>query len=332
MTESLHLRNKRRVSGILNGITAANCEQQIRSLMARDVVWNGPHPINTQSGCDALMSNHYAPLFKSFPDLERRDDILLGGEWKQRDWVCATGHYVGTFAADWLGIPANGKQTRIRYGEFYRVEADHVAECYVLLDLLEVFDQVGVRLIPAQLGEKLVVPGPSTGDGLQLHDNPAAESDKSARLVHEMIDDLMRFDPLKRDYSAMQHAHCWHEDMRWYGPSGIGTTYGIDGFIDRHQRPFLTAFPDRKGGFAHGSRIADGHYVGSTGWPSVVATHSGVWLGVAPSNKRIGMRVMDFWRRDGDRFRENWVFIDMVDLLLQMGVDLFARIRTGAAS
>jgi hypothetical protein len=55
-------------------------------------------------------------------------------------------------------------------------------------------------------------------------------------------------------------------------------------------------------------------------------------LGVAPTNKRIGMRVMDFWRRDGDRFRENWVFIDMVDLLLQMGVDLFARIRTGAAS
>ncbi len=39
------------------------------------------------------------------------------------------------------------------------------------------------------------------------------------------------------------------------------------------------------------------------------------------------MRVMDFWRRDGDRFRENWVFIDIPDLLLQMGFDLFAQIK-----
>jgi hypothetical protein len=39
------------------------------------------------------------------------------------------------------------------------------------------------------------------------------------------------------------------------------------------------------------------------------------------------MRVMDFWRRDGDRFRENWVLIDIPELLLQMGFDLFAQIR-----
>jgi hypothetical protein len=34
---------------------------------------------------------------------------------------------------------------------------------------------------------------------------------------------------------------------------------------------------------------------------------------------------MDFWRRDGDRLAENWVFIDIPDLLRQLGVDLFAR-------
>jgi hypothetical protein len=39
------------------------------------------------------------------------------------------------------------------------------------------------------------------------------------------------------------------------------------------------------------------------------------------------MRVMDFWRRDGDQFRENWVLIDIPELLLQMGVDLFAQIK-----
>jgi len=48
-------------------------------------------------------------------------------------------------------------------------------------------------------------------------------------------------------------------------------------------------------------------------------------LGLAPTGNRIGMRVMDFWRRDADRLVENWVFIDIPDLLLQMGVDVFAR-------
>jgi hypothetical protein len=37
------------------------------------------------------------------------------------------------------------------------------------------------------------------------------------------------------------------------------------------------------------------------------------------------MRVMDWWRREGDLLVENWVFIDMVDVFLQMGVDIFAQ-------
>ena len=35
----------------------------------------------------------------------------------------------------------------------------------------------------------------------------------------------------------------------------------------------------------------------------------------------------DFWRREGDKLAENWVFIDKIDLLQQMGVDIFKRLR-----
>jgi hypothetical protein len=35
---------------------------------------------------------------------------------------------------------------------------------------------------------------------------------------------------------------------------------------------------------------------------------------------------LDFWRREGDRFTENWVFVDMLHLFRQFGVDLLARI------
>jgi hypothetical protein len=36
-----------------------------------------------------------------------------------------------------------------------------------------------------------------------------------------------------------------HDDFTWYGPAGIGSTRGVDGFRAYHQGPFLEAFLDR---------------------------------------------------------------------------------------
>jgi SnoaL-like polyketide cyclase len=68
-------------------------------------------------------------------------------------------------------------------------------------------------------------------------------------------------------------------------------------------------------------------YCASTGWPSIQATHAGPYLGQPATNKRITMRVMDFWRREGELLAENWVFIDLADLFLQFGRDLFAEMQ-----
>lgn len=39
------------------------------------------------------------------------------------------------------------------------------------------------------------------------------------------------------------------------------------------------------------------------------------------------MRVMDLWRREDTLLAENWVFIDLPELVLQFDVDLFAIMR-----
>jgi hypothetical protein len=44
------------------------------------------------------------------------------------------------------------------------------------------------------------------------------------------------------------------------------------------------------------------------------------------------MRVMDIWRREGELLAENWVFIDIPDVMAQAGVDVFARMRALADS
>ena len=125
----------------------------------------------------------------------------------------------------------------------------------------------------------------------------------------------------------MHHAQYWTPDFMWYGPAGIGTTRGLAGFEAYHQVPFLRAFPDRRVA-NHIANVGDGNYVVTGGWPSVVATHSGPdWLNTGPTRRHIEMRVMDFYRVADGHIAENWVPIDICDILRQMGIDVFARLR-----
>jgi predicted ester cyclase len=293
-----------------------------------DIDWHGPHPINSQRGAAAVVSKVWSPLLAACPDLERRDEIVIAGEFKASEskdgvWVAAMGHYCGLFQRDWLGIPATGTTLNIRYGEFSRMLDGRIVECYTILDLLDVMRQAQCWPdLPPSPGVVDRWPGPATRDGVSSVVADAADSDRSLRLVEAMIAGLMRYD--QKSLDSMQQPLYWTPSFMWYGPAGIGTARGMQNYRDVHQRPFLAAFPDRVGG-NHKCRIGDGNYVASTGWPSIRATHRANYLGQPATNKPITMRVMDFWRRDADKLAENWVFIDMPDLLRQFGKTLPLR-------
>jgi predicted ester cyclase len=308
----------------VHGTSAADVRDVLADYYHEDVSWHGPAPVDALDGVDAVAAGYWEPLLASFPDLEKTDYLLFAGEFEGDQWVCATGNLVGTFEADWLDIPATGHATWLRFGEFHRVEDGRIAETRHLVDVLDVMRQAGYEFLPA-LAPQVVVPGPATQDGVLLGEQDEAESAKTLELVEDMIDGLHEYEDVGLD--GMRLERFWHEDFMWYGPAGTGTTRGIDGFQDFHQGPFLVAFPDRRGG-NHVARFADGTYCASTGWPSVEATHLGDgWMGLPATGEPVEMRVMDFWRREGDRLAENWVFIDTVDLLSQMGVDVFERLR-----
>ena len=54
-----------------------------------------------------------------------------------------------------------------------------------------------------------------------------------------------------------------------------------------------------------------------------------LWHGPDPVNDLSGVDnlVSGFWKLDNDRYIENWVFVDMVHLFRQFGIDLFARLH-----
>ena len=322
----------------------------LREQLAPDASWWVCHPFNELVGPDAVAEQLYAPLQAAFPDLERRPDLFFAGEWISPPpgivghsppelrgegwWATTTGHYLGTFKQPWLGIPATGEPAALRFGEFYRWQkgpdgVGRITEARVLLDVVDLARQAGRRILPPASGLELLVPGPAPHDGLLLGETDPAQAAESTRLTLEMFVGLWKFDGKNLD--SMDMPRFWHPNMMWYGPGGIGTTRGVSGFQRHHQAPFLHAFPDRGSPNhpprGHRSRIAEGPYVASTGWPSVRATFTGDYLGIKATGRPINMRVMDWWRNDGKLLTENWVMIDMPHLMLQMDVDLLARLR-----
>lgn len=299
----------------------------VQSSVHDDVSWHGPHPLNDLEDADALIEGFWRPLLHSFPGLRRESDIFLAGETSDgTEWIAGTGYFTGLFAHDWLGIPARGKAARIRFGEFCRVEGGKIAEIYLLLDLIDLMLQAGFRVLPQSNGDEARVPAPRTGDGVLLtaHDD---ETRQSLALVEAMLGSMGQYD--LKNPMTLSHASFWRTDMCWYGPCGIGTARGMGEYIPIHQRPFLEAFPDREIA-DHAALFAEGDYITVTGWPDVVGTHRGTWLGCPPTGRRVAMRVMDFWRREGNLLAENWVLIDVIDIFRQFGVDLFARLAEQA--
>ncbi len=300
----------------------------IEQLVHREANWHCSHPINELNGHAAISEEWLKPLAAAFPDLERRADIMLTGFFDGRFcggagvWVATTGHYCGTFSVPLFGIQPNNNLAFLRYGEFYRVEAGKIVEARIIVDLIDLLRQTGIRVLPLPTGIEMLVPGPQDHAGLLHAPQPIETTQHSIGLVEAMIGGLHQYKDGSLKSMGM-HAH-WSEQMMWYGPAGIGSNRRVEGFQVHHQKPFLIAFPDRKGG-NHRARIAEGAYVASTGWPSITATHAGDYLGVPATNKTITMRVMDWWRVADGTLSENWVFIDLPHLMLQMGVDLLGR-------
>ena len=291
----------------------------MESLYAPDCDFNAGAPINHCVGRAAISECFWKPLGHAFPDLERRTDILMSGQFNNGNWFASTGYFVGHFQNSLFGLTASGRPHFLRYGWFDRVEGDLVVESYVLLDLTRLMIETNQWPLRPQLGENWS-PAPATQDGLGLVAADASESDKSLKLVEDMIAGLMLYD--RKSLSSMGMKCFWTPQFQWYGPGGIGSARGHDDYERTHQGPFLKAFPDRIGG-NHKCRIGEGGYVASTGWPSMNATHTGDdWIGIKATGKRITQRIMDFWRREDDMLVENWVFIDMVDLVSQFGIDL----------
>ncbi len=353
--QALNIANKQLVREAMNAIAECKIEQ-LNDTLARyylaDVDWRGSHPMNEIKGTKSVAETVWGPLKNCLPDIERRDEIMIGGRYRNRhgeehDMVACMGHYCGTFKQDWLEIPATGQPLFIRYGEIHTVRDGKITGSTCLWDVLDVIRQAGFWPLAPSWGSEGRWMGPITCDGLVMREQDMDQGLASIAQTLAMHKSLSEYndDEMKgRDglINMPQKEH-WHQKMMWYGPSGIGTTRGLEGFVDFHQLPFRLFWPGRKGGQSiineeaetgtmsnagHYIQIGDGAYSVTGGWPSVVAENRGGGLfGSGVTGRKTEMRVMDFYLHHEGKIRENWIPIDIIHILLQLDVDIMQRVR-----
>ncbi|MDK1029803.1 MAG: ester cyclase [Anaerolineae bacterium] len=288
-----------------------------------DYLFRGMHPFNEQQGSQAAADVFWKPLRNSFRPIQRRQDVFIAGanEIDGTEWVCSMGHLMGLFDEDWLAIPATRKMIFLPYVDFNRITDGLISETGFFCDIVRILQQVGVSPLPLQTGAAFLTPGPQTHDGLLFEAQDPSASSKTSKLVNKMSQELIASGiHSPRD----ELAQTWHEDMIWFGPAGIGATYTIDRYEQQHQGPFNDGLEKFKVK-SNVCKFAEGNYACLFGWPNLSTTPSGGFMGYPASEKPVDMRIVDIYRRDGDKLAENWIFIDMLHFLKQQGLDVLKR-------
>ena len=348
----------------LDPILAGGKSDEVSSCLRRHTTgdsyhWRGMHPFYEKQGGDVVTDDFYAPLITAFAPLQRRPDVFFagfndvatstapdhdghGGDENGADdvWVCQMGHLLGLFDEPWLDIPPTRKMCFLRYAEFHRVIDDagedgsgagSIAETALFVDIISIMAQAGQYPLPPPTGASHIHPGPLTNDGLLTDDQDPAATAATMALVNRMIDDLREANEIANEtgvnvVSPDLLRQCWHDDMIWYGPEGIGATYTIERYQAQHQYPFRYGLTDKIYN-GHVARIAEGDYAGFFGWSNLTNRAIGGFLGLPGSAVPADMRVVDVYRRRGDKLAENWVFIDLLHWLSMQGLDVLARMR-----
>lgn len=109
------------------------------------------------------------------------------------------------------------------------------------------------------------------------------------------------------------------DGFRWMGNAGCGTKIGLTEFQNNWQRPFQAAFSDKS--CIDEARLFMGEWAAAFGRQE--ATHSGEFMGIAPTGRRVEIRYMDFWKVVDGKITDNWVMVDFPNVMAQLGVDAF---------
>ncbi|MEM7042994.1 MAG: ester cyclase [Pseudomonadota bacterium] len=125
--------------------------------------WYGPAGIGTGRGIAGFRNWHQIPFLNAMPDRGQYVDEITYHFFGDGDYTAVTGwpNMIQTVTDDgWMGIAPSGRRITMKSLDFWRIENGLIRENWVMVDILDVYRQLGVDVF-ARLSEfnKARVPG-----------------------------------------------------------------------------------------------------------------------------------------------------------------------------
>ena len=292
---------------------------------SENIIWRGFHPFNEIQDLVHLYKDFWQPLKKSFTNLQRRMDIFFAGSnslSSNRDvWVVSMGHLMGLFDTPWIGIKHTNKIAMLRYCEFNKIVKGKITEVAMFFDIPHLMIQAGLKPFPLETGISLVQPGPISHNGLLFEEQNLIDTKNTSELIEQMINDVKIWNNFDKISLIKELRKNWKDDMIWWGPTGIGSSFTIERYVEQHALPFRNNFINRKFN-GHICRLSEGIFGGFFGWPNLTLTPNKKFMGLKTTKKSSDMRVIDIYRREGNKLAENWVFIDFLHFWKMQGIEI----------
>ena len=160
-------------------------------------------------------------------------------------WVVSMGHLMGLFDNPWIGIKETKKIAMLRYCEFSKIQNGKITEVAMFFDIPHLMLQAGIKAFPSETGISLVQPGPLTHDGLMCNKQDTNEGNRTLEIIENMINDVKVWTSTTENSLIDELKKSWNENMIWWGPTGIGSTYTIERYANQHAGPFREIFTER---------------------------------------------------------------------------------------
>ena len=123
-------------------------------------------------------------------------------------------------------------------------------------------------------------------------DTDLSKTAETKRTIEGMIDGL-------NDHRIDDIGEFFAQSFRWMGNFGCGTKKGLQEFQDNWQRPFQAAFSEKV--CIDEARLFMGEWAAAFGRQEAI--HSGDFMGVKASGKKVEIRYMDFWKVEDGKDR-----------------------------
>ena len=122
---------------------------QLENYWHEKMMWYGPAAIGSARGIAGFRHWHQIPFLNAMPDRGQYPDEVTYHFFAEGDYAGVTGwpDMAQTISHDgWLGIAPMGKKITMRSLDFWRLENGKIRENWVLVDLLDMYQQIGVDI------------------------------------------------------------------------------------------------------------------------------------------------------------------------------------------